>query len=77
MNKYSEINSVMQDMINFFEEFSNLLQNKIEAINQNDVTALEQIMKQEQAFSMKIRGLENKRESALTKAGLTAEEFKL
>lgn len=66
----------MQDMIKFFDEFSKVLQEKIEAIEQNNATQLEEIMKKEQAFSMKVRGLEKAREAALEEIGLTAEDFK-
>ncbi|MEG0091502.1 MAG: flagellar export chaperone FlgN [Oscillospiraceae bacterium] len=76
MNKYNKIQSIMEDMINFFAEFAAILQSKIEAINQNDVTKLEDIMKQEQAFSMKVRGLEKSREAAMAQAGLNAQQFK-
>lgn len=67
----------MQDIIKFFDEFSEILQDKIDAIEQNNVTKLEQIMKQEQAFSMKIRGLEKSRQTALAQSGLTQEDFKI
>lgn len=48
-------------------DLSQLLENKTKAVEASELTVLDEIMKKEQAFSLTLRGMEQKRLSALEK----------
>lgn len=67
----------MEELLNLFDELSELLaqlaelgRKKIEVVNQDDLLALNDIMKQEQVHALKARGLENTRQQLSERFGL-------
>ena len=68
--------AAMQEMIDFFEEFQALEQEKLDAVSRNDIIYLEECMKKEQAEILKLRSLERKQIQAQKELGFENATFK-
>lgn len=53
------------------EELSRLAKQKLEAVEKDDLIALNEVLKREQALSLSFRGLELNKEKLLSKMGMT------
>lgn len=60
MENIDKFKVVIQEMIEFFEQFQALEKAKLEAVSRNDILYLEECMKKEQAEILVLRGLERK-----------------
>lgn len=60
MKNIDKFKVVIQEMIEFFEQFQALEKAKLEAVSRNDILYLEECMKKEQAEILVLRGLERK-----------------
>lgn len=60
MKNIDKFIEVIQEMIEFFEQFQVLEKAKLEAVSRNDIIYLEECMKKEQAEILVLRGLERK-----------------
>ena len=69
-SEYSEYFSVLDTLAHQLEELEQLQHKKIQAVRDHDLEVLNDCMKQEQAASLALRGLEQKRESLSRKLGL-------
>lgn len=67
---------IIRDMIELFEEHLPLEQKKLQALQCDDVAGVEDCMKQEQALTLKIRGLEQKREKLQKELGWEGKSFR-
>lgn len=63
MHNLNDFKIVVGDLILLLEAFNKTEAEKLEAVQQNRVTFVEESMKKEQAAIMKLRGLDKKRES--------------
>lgn len=63
MHDINDFRSVVSDLIVLLEEFNVTEAEKLDAVQKNRVTFVEESMKKEQAAIMKLRGLDKKRES--------------
>ena len=63
MHDLNDFKAVVGDLITLLEEFNEIETAKLDAIQKNRVTFVEENMKKEQAGIMKLRGLDKKRES--------------
>lgn len=65
-----ELCDILREMTALFREFLPLEEEKLKAAQRKQVTFIEDCMGKEQALLLRIRGLEQKRESFLGKKGL-------
>ena len=63
MHDINDFRSVVGDLIQLLEGFNETEAEKLDAVQKNRVTFVEETMKKEQAAIMKLRGLDKKRES--------------
>lgn len=63
MHNLNDFKTVVGDLISFLEDFNKTEAEKLDAVQHNRVTFVEESMKKEQAAIMKLRGLDKKRES--------------
>lgn len=73
--EYSEYFSMLDTLTQQLEELEQLQHKKIQAVREHDLDVLNDCMKQEQAVSLALRGLEQKRETLSRQLGL--EKFTL
>lgn len=69
-NSYQEYLDVLEQMRTALEQLSELENQKSDAVRNNDLVALDHVLKQEQAFALTFRGLEQKQTALLDKTGL-------
>ena len=62
--------TLLRDLNKCLEQLSQLAQDKTGAVRQNDLLRLDEIMKQEQAMTLNLRGLEQKRLRLTAQLGL-------
>ena len=62
--------ALLDEVSGILEHLSELAQRKAAAVRADDLISLEQVLKQEQALSLNLRGLEQKRGSQLAQLGL-------
>lgn len=62
--------SLLQSIRNNLEKMCELARKKIDAVRNDDLLALDEILKQEQALALDFRGMEQKRLTMLTEMGL-------
>ena len=67
---YAELLELLRDTTERLRELTALAEEKIQAVRQDDLAALEKILNQEQAAALVFRGLEQKRQRLLTQGGL-------
>lgn len=63
--------SLLNEMISAFESLTVLTQEMAAAVRRDDLTAVEQVMKREQAMFLTLRGLEQQQATQLSQLGLT------
>lgn len=63
MHGFSGFKEVIRELIALLEEFNKTETEKLDAVQRNLVTFVEEAMKKEQAYILKLRGLDRKRES--------------
>lgn len=73
MNQFKKI---IHDLTALFEEQLPLEQEKLKAVQENNVAVVEDCMKKEQAVMLKLRGLEQKRENAQQELGWEGKTFR-
>ena len=66
-----ELSELMKEYIKLFEQFQKLENEKLKAVEENNLVVLEQCINKEQAFSLALRGIEQKREKLQEKNGQT------
>lgn len=71
-----QFEQVIHEMIEVFDQFLPLEQEKLKAVSENNLTVLEDCMNQEQAVVLKLRGLEKKREDAQKQLGWAGKTFR-
>lgn len=81
MSNYSQgdFNSfcaLINDTMTLFDDIIGLENKKVDAISENDVNLLDQYMNDEQAFLLKMRGLDYKREKVQEQLGMPGKSFK-
>lgn len=63
MHSLDDFKAVVGDLTSFLEDFNQTEREKLDAVQRNLVTFVEEAMKKEQASILKLRGLDKKRES--------------
>lgn len=71
-----EFKKVIEEMIGLFEGLTAVERRKVEASKRNDVAAIEECMKKEQAAVMKLKGLDRQREQAARDNGWEGKSFR-
>lgn len=67
---------VIDDMIVLFDELKGFEEKKLGAVVGNDVLRLESLMNEEQAYLLKMRGLDQKREKIQKEMGMEGKTFR-
>lgn len=67
---------IITDLIALFDEYLPLEQEKLRAVQEDDVATVEDCMRKEQAIVLKLRGLEQKREEAQQEQGWEGMTFR-
>lgn len=70
-NLYGEYIDLLMEIKGCVEQLSDLARRKIEAVRNDDLVELNEVMKQEQAMALAIRGHENRRGEMLSRMGLS------
>jgi len=68
-NGYMDYLSLLDDLSGHLERLADLARNKMDAVRRDDLMALDQVLNQEQAMALAIRGLEQKRLKLLKELG--------
>ena len=72
---FNRFYNVIDDMIHLFDELTSFEEKKLNAVIGNDVLRLEHLMNEEQAYVLKMRGLDQKREKLQLEMGLGGKTF--
>lgn len=70
-NRYLTYLDLLEELGTSLEQLTALAQQKVEAVRKDDLTALDEILKQEQVFALSLRGLEQRRIKQIGELGLT------
>lgn len=70
LEKYQEYSSLMEEFLALFDSLISVEQKKLDAAIENQVSFVEECMKKEQAFVLRLRGLEQHRESLQEAMGM-------
>lgn len=65
----NEISKTLREYVKFYNDFLLFEQNKFEAVEQNKLNLLDDLVKQEEAFVLKSRGMEQNRMQSQADAG--------
>lgn len=76
MENIDKFVEVIQEMIDFFEQFQTLEKVKLESVRDNDIIKLEECMKKEQAEILVLRGLERKQAQIQKELGFENATFR-
>ncbi len=76
MGDFTKFKTVIQDLVDLFNDLAEVEHKKLRAISDNNLKALEDSMKEEQAGIMRLRGLEKRREESQRDLGLSGLSFK-
>ena len=76
MSDFNSFCQVIRDTLALFDELNDYENKKLDAIAANDVIQLDQYMNDEQAYLMKMRGLDQKREKLQKQLGVPGLTFK-
>ena len=76
MDHYTEFISLIHDFIDLFRSLTTVEQQKLDAAVANDLSILEDCMKKEQAFVLRLRGLEQQRDTLLRKLKMKDLKFR-
>lgn len=67
---YASYLALLDDLRGSLDQLTGLARKKTEAVRRDDLMALDEVIKQEQALALSLRGLEQKRLKLLTRLGL-------
>lgn len=67
---YASYLTLLDDLRGSLDQLTGLARKKTEAVRRDDLMALDEVIKQEQALALSLRGLEQKRLKLLTQLGL-------
>ena len=76
MDHYTEFISLIHDFIDLFRSLTTVEQQKLDAAVANDLSILEDCMKKEQAFVLRLRGLEQQRDTLQRKLKMKDLKFR-
>ena len=76
MDHYTEFISLIHDFIDLFRSLTTVEQQKLDAAVANDLSILEDCMKKEQAFLLRLRGLEQQRDTLQRKLKMKDLKFR-
>lgn len=76
MEHFDSFCSLIKEYIDLFEHLIHIEDKKIEAINKNQITFVENCMNQEQAAVLKLRGLDLQREKTMKDLGYEGLSFR-
>lgn len=76
MEHSDELMRVFTDLGELFDQLILFEEKKAECIFQDDIDGLDAFMNEEQAFLLKLRGLEQRREKLLQKSGVEEQTFR-
>lgn len=76
MHSFSDFVTVIEQLITFSEELTAIESKKLEAATKNRISFVEDCMKDEQAATLRLRGLDRKRETIQTDLGWEGWTFK-
>lgn len=76
LNSLNDLNNIVIQITTFMEELAILEQEKLNAITQKKLTALDDCMKKQQAQILKLRGLDKKREQIQADLGFANISYK-
>ncbi|MBN7773738.1 MULTISPECIES: flagellar export chaperone FlgN [Bacillati] len=76
MENYKEIQSVIDEYIQLMDKLIAFEQEKLDVISREDIELLNKYMKEEQVYLLQLRGLDQKREAAQEKCGVTGLTYK-
>jgi arginyl-tRNA synthetase len=71
MENYANYLALLDQLGEELDRMSTLARKKADAVRHDDLEALNQVLKQEQAMSLAMRGLERRRQSEVEELGLT------
>jgi hypothetical protein len=71
MEHYTEYLQLLRQLTKELEELSELAQQKSSAVRQDDLNALNEVIRQEQALSLSLRSIEQKRQKTLEAMDMT------
>jgi hypothetical protein len=71
METYASYLKLLNELSHHLERMSALAREKADAVHRDDLNQLDRVLKQEQAMSLTIRGLEEKRQKTLEQLKLT------
>jgi arginyl-tRNA synthetase len=71
MESYAEYLATLDQLGQELDQLSTLARKKADAVRHDDLEALNQVLKQEQAMSLAIRGLERRRQNEVKELGLS------
>lgn len=70
MTHTQELGKLLDDFSKIFDQLNTLQQEKIQAVRQDDLQALEHCMQQEQAITLQIRGMQRQKDKVDEALGL-------
>lgn len=76
MESFDSFCKLIEEYIDLFDHLTLVEEKKIEAINKNQITFVENCMNQEQAAVLKLRGLDLRREQLLKELGMEGLSFR-
>ena len=76
MDHYTDFISLIHDFIDLFRSLTTVEQQKLDAAVANDISILEDCMKKEQAFVLRLRGLEQQRDTLQRKLKMKDLKFR-
>jgi len=71
LNLYQDYINLLMEVKDKIEQLSELARRKIDAVRNDDLMELNEVMKQEQVLSLSVRGLEKRRSEMLSRLGLS------
>lgn len=76
MENYVNFISLIKELIELFDALIAVEQKKLDSVVNNNISVVEECMKKEQAFVLRLRGLEQQRESIQTAMGMQGMAFR-
>lgn len=76
MNIYEQILEQMREYSDLFDTLIDFEQKKFEAVKENNLDVIDEFLKTEQVYLLKVRGLDGKREEILKKSGFEGYTFR-
>ena len=76
MENYVNFISLIKELIELFDALIAVEQKKLDSVVNNNISVVEECMKKEQAFVLRLRGLEQQRESIQSAMGMQGMAFR-